>query len=114
MFAFENISGWAEWVYLDNINITTSSTTGISNNNTLSAVFVYPNPAHNNISVSTTENTTSISVIDVVGQTVVAEQKVNGSQQVQSIDITNLADGIYFMKINSTDSQSKIIRFIKN
>ncbi|HKC67765.1 MAG TPA: C10 family peptidase, partial [Bacteroidia bacterium] len=113
MFAFQNTSDWADWLYIDNINITANSTTGISSNNALSSVSVYPNPAHNNISVTLLENTRSVSVTDIIGQTVIAEQKVEGAQQVQTIDITNLASGVYFMKINSTDSQTKIIRFIK-
>ena len=95
-------------------SITTCSTTGITNNTQSSLIFVYPNPAHNNISISVTENTNSISVVDVIGQVIIAEQKVNGNQQIQTLDITNLADGIYFMKVNSTDNQTKIIRFIKN
>lgn len=84
-----------------------------SHNNLLSSINVYPNPARNNIFVTITENTSSISVIDLIGQTVVTEQKVNDAQQVQNIDIATLADGVYFMKINSTDNQ-QIIRFIKN
>jgi hypothetical protein len=114
MFAFENISDWADWLYIDNINITANSTTGISSNNALSSISVYPNPAHNSISINTLENTSSVSVTDIIGQTVVAEQKVNGAQQVQTIDIANLANGVYFIKVNSTDSQTKIIRFIKD
>jgi hypothetical protein len=113
MFAFENISDWAEWLYLDNINITANTTTGIGVNNAFADVSVYPNPAHNSISVSVTENVNSVSVVDIIGQQVVAQQKLSGAQ-VQNIDITNLAPGIYFMKISSTDNQTKIIRFIKN
>ncbi|HXD92047.1 MAG TPA: M4 family metallopeptidase, partial [Bacteroidia bacterium] len=97
--------------------VTPSITTcaGIATNNAQSSsISIYPNPAHNSIFVSTTENTSSISVTDIIGQTVVAEQKVNGAQQVQTIDIANLANGVYFMKVNSADNQTKIIRFIKD
>jgi PKD repeat protein len=78
-----------------------------------SSISVYPNPAHNNISVTVLDNTSSISVTDIIGQTVVPEQKVSGTQQVQTIDIANLANGVYFIKVASTDSHIKIIRFIK-
>ncbi|HKC66932.1 MAG TPA: PKD domain-containing protein, partial [Bacteroidia bacterium] len=94
--------------------ITTCSATGIASNNAQSSsVSVYPNPAHNNISIIVLENSNSISVTDIIGQTVIAEQKINPAQQVQTIDIANLANGVYFMKINSTDNQVKVIRFIK-
>ncbi len=92
-----------------------STCAGIATNNAQSSsISIYPNPAHNSIFVSAPDNTSSISVTDIIGQTVVAEQKVNGAQQVQTIDIANLANGVYFMKINSTDNQTKIIRFIKD
>ena len=96
-------------------SITTCATTGIASNMQLSSsIFIYPNPAHNNITVNVTDNTNSVSVVDVIGQTIIAEQKINGGQQTKTLDITNLADGIYFMKVNSTDNQTKVIRFIKN
>jgi hypothetical protein len=115
MFAFENISDYGNWVFLDNINISsTSTTTGISSKNSDEKISLYPNPAHTSLYVNVTENTSSLSVTDLIGHTVVSEQRVDGSQQVQSIDISNLSDGIYFMRVNSTNNQAQIIRFIKN
>jgi Zn-dependent metalloprotease len=97
------------------ITTTINNCTGISNNlMPASTVLVYPNPAHNTISISVAENINSISVTDVIGQTIIAEQKINAGQQIQTIDIANLADGVYFMKVNSSNNQTKIIRFIKN
>jgi hypothetical protein len=114
MFGFENISDWAESMYIDDINITsTNNTTGISSYNN-EGIYIYPNPAHASLYISVTETTTAFSVTNVIGQTVIAEQRVDGSQQTQSIDISNLADGIYFMKVSFTDHQPQIIRFIKN
>ncbi|MHB8260668.1 MAG: M4 family metallopeptidase [Bacteroidia bacterium] len=99
-------------IYLDNINVYNNSL-GVQNIETEVGLGVYPNPAHSTIFVKVAENSSSISISDVIGQTVVAEQKVNDAQQVQNIDIANLADGVYFMKINSTDNQ-QVVRFIKN
>ena len=113
MFAFENISDYGDWLYLDNINITSVSTTGIASLSSKTGVIVYPNPAHNNLFINTDENTTSVSITDIIGQTVIGDQKV-AAQQTNSIDISNLADGVYLVKVNSSDNQVKIIRFIKN
>jgi hypothetical protein len=74
---------------------------------------VYPNPAHNNLFINTDENTTSVSVTDIIGQTVIAEQRVT-PQQTNSIDISNLSNGVYLVKVNYSDNQVKVIRFIKN
>ena len=115
MFGFKNVSGYGENIFIDNINIkNVGNTTGISNVNSLDGINLYPNPAHNNIFINTTEKSTSISVTDVIGQTVIADQRVNSSEQVQSIDISNLAEGVYLVKVLSSDNQVKVIRFIKN
>ena len=82
---------------------------GISNQ-----VTVYPNPAHNSITVKVNENSNTLSVTDIMGQTVVAEQKINDGQQTQSIDISNLANGVYFIKVIYKDNQASISKFIKN
>ncbi len=114
MFAFENISDWGNWIYVDNINITAVNTTGIGASlSSKAGVIVYPNPAHSNLFINTDENTTTISVTDIIGQTVIADQKVT-AQQTNSIDISSLADGVYLVKVNSSDNQVKVIRFIKN
>lgn len=112
MFAFENISDWGNWIYIDNINITAVNTTGIASLGK-TGVIVYPNPAHSNLFINADENTTTISVTDIIGQTVVGEQKVT-PQQTNSIDISNLSNGVYLVKVNSSDNQVKVIRFIKN
>ena len=114
MFAFENISDWGEWIYIDNINISNVQlVAGITPVNNKGVVNVYPNPAHDNILISTDENTISVSVTDIIGQTVIADLKVT-PQQTNSIDISNLANGVYLIKVNSTDNQVKVTRFIKN
>ena len=113
MFAFENISDYGNWLYIDNINITAVNTTGIASLSSKTGVIVYPNPAHSNLFINTDENTTSVSVTDIIGQTVIGDQKVT-AQQINSIDISSLADGVYLVKVNSSDNQVKIIRFIKN
>ena len=113
MFAFENVSDWGNWIYIDNINISNVSSLGIKSVKNDDGISIYPNPAHTNLYINTTENTSSISVTDILGQTVIADQKM-ASQQTNSIDISNLADGVYLVKVNSSDNQVKVIRFIKN
>ncbi len=95
-------------------SITSCTTTDINANNLQSStILVYPNPAHTNISVSTDENANTLSVVDVIGQVIIPVQKINGDQ-IQNLDISNLADGIYFLKVTSTDNHIKVIRLIKD
>jgi PKD repeat protein len=97
------------------ISASINNCTGIANNSApLATILVFPNPAHNTISVNVTENINSISITDIIGQTVISEQNITAGQQIQTIDIAGLADGVYFMKINSNNNQIQVIRFIKN
>jgi peptidase C10-like protein/Spi protease inhibitor/type IX secretion system substrate protein len=91
------------------------SASGIASvNNHALGINVYPNPTHNNLFITTDANTTSVSVTDIIGQTVIADQKVVGTQQTQSIDISTLANGVYLVKISLIDNQTKVIKVIKN
>ena len=77
-------------------------------------VVVYPNPAHEVLYLS--ELPGSVNQIDVYGihgQRVISNtmQKTEGTIEV---DLNELAKGIYFVKINSTDDEAVTKRFIKN
>ncbi|HXB38944.1 MAG TPA: M4 family metallopeptidase [Bacteroidia bacterium] len=106
-FAFENRSRWGTWVYIDNINI--SGTTGISINNA-GGMMIYPNPAHNNLTVQADQNIGSIQVIDMLGKSVLRQQPA-GEKTVQ-VDISSLPAGIYFVKVSAGDAQ-KLIKLVK-
>lgn len=68
--------------------VTGSSTvvpTAISNVNNTPSVRVYPNPAHDNITVSGLKATDHFSVFDIVGHQVIADETSNGTSQVLSL-----------------------------
>ena len=109
MLAFENLSGWGSWLYLDNINIANTTTTGISSANA-DAFEVYPNPAHNNLTVKASQNISSIQIVNMLGQTVMIIGQTN--EQSTQLDITTLPAGVYFVKVITADTQ-KLIKFIK-
>lgn len=107
MLAFENLSGWGSWLYLDNINI--STTTGISSANT-DALEIYPNPAHNNLTIKAAQNISNIQIVNMLGQTVMAAGPAN--EQSTQMDITSLPAGVYFVKVTTADTQ-KLVKVIK-
>lgn len=90
-----------------------SAQAGIASYKNATQFNVYPNPAHSSISVKLNGNATTLSVTDIMGQTIMAEQKVS-NLQLQSIDISNFASGVYFIKVISKDNQATVSRFIKN
>ena len=81
--------------------------TNSSKNNTIS---VYPNPANGIFHIeNTVENQLEYTVYDQNGK------KINHSLNGDSIDITNQASGIYFLKIfNATQNIVSIKKIIKH
>jgi hypothetical protein len=55
----------------------------------------YPNPVNSNLTVKANENITSIAIFNMLGQQV---KQVNPSSLNAQIDMTNLANGTYFIK----------------
>jgi len=110
MIAFENRSGWGDWLYLDNINISSSMTTDISSGNNDEVLEIYPNPAHDNLTVKAKQHINSIQIINMLGQTLISIGQTN--EQITQIDINALPAGVYFAKVITADSQ-KLIKVIK-
>ncbi len=72
-----------------------------------SAVKVYPNPATDVVTVEATEAVESISVYNLSGAAVNASSNIDGNRA--TINVSDLAAGIYFVKINN----GKAVRIIK-
>lgn len=107
MLSFENTSAWGTWIYIDNINIT--GTTGITNNEQ-GGFMIYPNPAHDNLTIKSAKNINSINVMDVLGKTVIQADPRN--ERSAEVDISTLPEGVYFVKVIAGDSQ-KLIKVVK-
>ena len=79
----------------------------LSSNNKLT---VYPNPALNSISIKGIDNSGNITAIQI---TTISGKKVKFLESYnESIDISDLADGIYFFTFLN-GNQSQTIRFVK-
>ncbi len=75
----------------------TSPTTGVTENNLASArVDLFPNPAKNNITISTEITNGVIEILDVTGK-IVATTRINSSNT--NLNISNLNSSIYFYNV---------------
>lgn len=110
MFAFENISGWGNWLFIDNINISGSMSTGISSANNNETLEIFPNPAFDNLTVKASENISSIQIINMLGKNVISIGQT--TELSMKIDITTLPAGVYFVKVTTSDSE-KLMKVIK-
>lgn len=87
-------------VRLDDIKIEKIITTGIKNN-TLTTVTLFPNPSTGLLNINNVEAISTIEVYNVIGDKVYSSKLDKGNN---SIDLSNLANGSYFVKINSNNN----------
>jgi hypothetical protein len=78
--------------------------------------YVFPNPASGLLNIKhSAPGTTTISLFNLVGELVLAVQPEAGQDLVTTLDVSKLAPGIYFLKLNTPASQvSKKIIVQKN
>jgi hypothetical protein len=82
----------------------------------LVAQSIYPNPANSNVFVNYTLNKTenvSISLIDIYGKTIKIVAKQKQQSVSYDIDLSNIASGIYFVKLKG-ESFTKLIKLVKD
>lgn len=77
----------------------------------LSNVVLYPNPVKNNFTVNGLDSSMyQLQIVSIQGQVI---KEVRNFQNEQSVDINQLANGIYFVRIQN-GTQFKIIKILKN
>lgn len=98
-----NTAGTAGNYYIDDVQVIES--TGVSvkplTSEKISKVSVYPNPTNSNFSIEIPESFVGgeISIIDLTGK-VIVKDRINQSA-IKQIDISNLNDGIYLIRMNN-------------
>ena len=106
MFAFENHSQWAEWLYIDNINIT--AVTGNAVEDIAQSGFsLYPNPAASSVTVEGQSKSPKVhySICNMIGAEIKSgEISGNGNAFNGKIAVNELSKGMYFLKITDGDS----------
>jgi hypothetical protein len=102
IFAFENRSGYGNWIYVDNINLA-NGTTGIENNAAgATTVIIYPNPFNTSATIAVQdENGIQLSgmnfiLYDMVGKEVMRIDNMNAQTQFSR---EQLSGGLYFYKV---------------
>lgn len=71
-------------------------------------VVVYPNPVNDLVFVqlANTDNDVTVQLIDIQGQVVTAPQTMNSN--IAEINVADLADGIYFIRVTDGDSVQEV------
>jgi hypothetical protein len=97
-FKFENVTGWGNAMYLDNINLSNNSASAI-NEVKRADVKVFPNPANDLVGIRLPFNHSfkNIQLLNAMGQ-VVYSQVLNDNAVIISTD--ELPEGLYFIHLN--------------
>ena len=94
-------------------NFTSCGLTTLTNEvNTLNYVSVYPNPASSSVTFEGLEDVQTIQIINLNGS-VVATQFLGGTISMASLDVSNLAPGIYVARLIGNHTAGTVT-FVKN
>lgn len=102
-----NTAGTAGNYYIDDVQVIES--TGVSvkptAQNKISKVSIYPNPTNSNFNIEIPESFVGgeINIIDLTGKVVMKDRVTQSS--IKRIDISNLNDGIYLIRMNNGSNQ---------
>jgi hypothetical protein len=93
-------------MFIDNVNLSQSSTLGIVKNNFINSdILIFPNPAINEATLkirSESYSNSTIKVFNAIGEIVFVKQVgLNSGTNIVKIDTKDLASGIYFVIVES-------------
>lgn len=97
-------------VYFDNIYFSVNEPTLKTGSFDKVSFSAYPNPAHNEWNITSTQTITSVRLFDVAGKQIKALQPDDLNAV---IDASELSNGIYFANV-LTESGSKTVKLVKN
>jgi hypothetical protein len=114
---FESRSGWGNNLYIDNINVSNLTATGIETlEQSLPVLDIFPNPNAGifsvNISNVNKDANVTISVLNAIGQVMSSPLNFKGSANgAHSVNLSHLSNGVYFITIQ-TDSDKLVTKKI--
>jgi hypothetical protein len=89
----------------------TTSTTGIKPIASSNNIAVFPNPTQNILNYQSRVNVTDITITDIAGRTV---KQISATGYSGQIPVSDLTDGLYFLKIQTENGTTQTIRFTKD
>ena len=84
------------------LKVVDASTAGLNPNMKANKVSVYPNPASDKLNIEVSSDS-KVQILDLNGKHIGAERKVSANQK-QVIDVTDLAKGIYMVRVSNNQS----------
>jgi len=70
-----------------------------SANNTPEKITIYPNPAHDEVTIKATDKIESIEILNLIGQQVASPQP-SAKEREMLLSVSYMPNGVYFVKVN--------------
>lgn len=105
---FWNLNGT---FYYDNLYFYNDTSTSLVNITDLNGISIYPNPAHETLTVSAQSEINSIRIINLVGQTI---NSVSVGAMERVIDLSNISNGQYIISLSMKNGQIVNQKFSKH
>lgn len=83
--------------------------TGIFNTASKSNAYVFPNPVKNVLTVKNAQNVNRVEISNIIGEKLISESFNSNN----SIDVSSLFNGIYFVTLYNDNQAVKTVKFIK-
>jgi hypothetical protein len=89
-------------------SFTISNTTGVEEISSQNNIKLYPNPAQNNLNIviENVQSNGNISIVDAIGKYVYSTSIEGKGKVFTNVDLTNISNGVYFVRVNSGNSVS--------
>lgn len=93
-----------------NYALTVNVCEGLKENTLMAGLSVYPNPTNSELNVELNNaSVKSIMILDLTGRVV---SSVNSDSQVTKVNMSNLANGVYYVRISS-DNATSVVKVVK-
>jgi murein DD-endopeptidase MepM/ murein hydrolase activator NlpD len=78
----------------------------------LASTSIFPNPSNDIVNISSTSKIKYVKVFDVLGKRVLGQEDSSGNG-IKQLNLSNLSKGVYFIKLEGEQKQTKTIKLIK-
>ena len=97
-------------------DVTVDANLSVGENAFSNSIKLFPNPTKDLITINSVTNISldSITILDLNGRTLQTITNIGQLSDGKTIDISNLAAGMYFMKLQDSESRVAVKRIVKN
>ena len=101
-------------IAIDNLRFASSSGSLSINNLFLNNVVLYPNPFSNTITINASKQVDKVVKIEIFSTNGVLVNSIVSDNDITTLDTSNLAKGMYFIRLSSDNGNHNVKKMIKN